>query len=99
MLGSFKKTPEQLLALDQVKEWTRLRFKLGEDAVILVAEIACALPGCPPIETVVAFWTDSDTRHHFKLFKPVAEVIEDDLPPTWMKDALAVSEDAGWECC
>lgn len=99
MLGSFKKTPEQLLALDQVKEWTRLRFKLGEDAAILVAEIACALPGCPPIETVVAFWTDSDTRHHFKLFKPVAEVIEDDLPPTWMKDALAVSEDAGWECC
>jgi nitrate reductase delta subunit len=99
MLGSFKKTPEQLLALDQVGEWTRLRFKLGEDAAILVAEIACALPGCPPIETVVAFWTDSDTRHHFKLFKPVAEVIEDDLPPTWMKDALAVSEDAGWECC
>ena len=99
MLGSFKKTPEQLLALDQVREWTRLRFKLGEDAAILVAEIACALPGCPPIETVVAFWTDSDTRHHFKLFKPVAEVIEDDLPPTWMKPALVVSEDAGWECC
>src|SRR5256885_12878890 len=52
------------------------------------SEVACALPGCPPLETVVAFWTDADTRHHFKVFKPVAEVAPDDLPPAWLKNAL-----------
>ena len=25
----------------------------------MVAEVACAVPGCPPLETVVAFWTDT----------------------------------------
>src|SRR5262245_2522734 len=48
MLRSFYKRPEYLQALDRVKEWTRLRFKLPEDAAILVTEVACALPGCPP---------------------------------------------------
>ena len=59
-------------ALDRVREWVRARFTLGE-AAILVAEVACAVPGCPPIETVIAFWSD-ERRHHFKVFKPVAEV-------------------------
>jgi len=66
MLRSFRKRPEGLKALERVKQWTRARFKLAQDAPILVGEIACGLPGCPPLETVVAFWTDGDTRHHFQ---------------------------------
>src|SRR6266849_5343555 len=99
MLRSFHKRPEYLQALDRVKEWTRVRFKLPQDAAILVTEVACALPGCPPLETVVAFWTDADTRHHFKVFKPLAEVVADDLPPAWMKNALIAVEGEGLECC
>ena len=99
MLRSFHKRPEYLQALDRVKEWTRVRFKLPQDAAILVTEVACALPGCPPLETVVAFWADADTRHHFKVFKPVAEVVADDLPPAWLKNALIAVEGEGLECC
>jgi nitrate reductase delta subunit len=83
-----------------VRAWTRARFALPEDAAILVAQVACSLPGCPPLETAVAFWTGGEaTRHQFKLFKPVAEVVEDDLPPSFMKTALIVDEDSGFECC
>jgi hypothetical protein len=46
----------------------------------------------------VAFWTE-DTRHHFKVFKPVEEVAADDLPPAWLKRALADTEGIGCECC
>jgi hypothetical protein len=99
MLRSFKKRPEHLEALERVREWTRARFKLGDDATILVSEVACGLPGCPPLETVIAFWTAADTRHHFKVFKRVAEVVPDDLPPTWLKDALIAIEGEGLECC
>jgi hypothetical protein len=99
MLQSFNKRPEHIAAIDRVKAWTRERFNLSDDIAILVAEIACGLPGCPPLETVVAFWTASGTRHQFKVFKPVAKVIADDLPPTWLKDALAVDEGVGFECC
>ena len=99
MLQSFYKRPEHVAALDQVREWTRTRFKLSDDAAILVAEVSCAVPGCPPLETVVAFWTDSETRHQFKLFKPLAAVVLDDLPPTWMKNALIAIEGSDLDCC
>jgi nitrate reductase delta subunit len=93
-----KTSPEHLAALDRVREWTRRRFKLADDAAILVSEIACNLPGCPPLETAIAFWSD-EKRHHFKLFKQVSEVAFDDLPYTWMKDELVVPEGFNCECC
>ncbi len=75
MAGAQKQRPEQSAAIDRVKERTRQRFTLADDVPILVAEVACGLPGCPPLETVVAFWTAHDQRHQFKLFKPVAAVV------------------------
>ena len=86
-------------AVARVRDWTRARYGLTEDETILVAEVACNLPGCPPLETVIAFWTEGDKRHHYKIFKPVAEVVEDDLPPGWMKDALEVSDEFVCDCC
>jgi hypothetical protein len=97
-LAPAKTSPEHLAALDRVREWTRRRFKLADDAAILVSEIACNLPGCPPLETAIAFWSD-EKRHHFKLFKQVSEVAFDDLPYTWMKDELVVPEGFNCECC
>ena len=99
MLQSFEKRPEYVAALDRVKAWTRERFKLPADTTIFVAEVSCALPGCPPRETVVAFWTDNDTRHQFKVFKPVAEVVADDLPPAWLKSGLVALDGFGCDCC
>jgi nitrate reductase delta subunit len=99
MLQTFEKRPEHLAAVERVKAWTRARFELADEATVFVTEVSCTLPGCPPRETVVAFWTEGDTRHQFKLFKPVAQVALADLPPAWLKPALVVAEDAGWECC
>jgi hypothetical protein len=33
------------------------------------------------------------------VFKPVGEVTDDDLPPRWMKDAIAVPDDFECDCC
>src|SRR5262252_8603839 len=98
-MQSFRSSPEHQAAFVRVREWTRLRFKLEEDATILVAEIACGWPGCPPLETVVAFWPDAATRHRFKIFKPVCDVTTDDLPFTWLKDSLVMPEGFGCDCC
>ena len=98
MLGLAKKTPERRQAVGRVEEWTRERFKLQKEAAVSVSEVACSLPGCAPLETVVMFWI-AEQRYQFKLFKPVAEVVVDDLPYAWLRDALAVQEGAGWDCC
>jgi hypothetical protein len=97
--GSLKRGPEELAALDRVREWTRARFALSEEAAILVAEVACGLPGCPPVETVVAFWTAGDARHQFKVFKPARDVVEDDLPFAWLKEALVALDGMDCDCC
>ena len=97
--GSAPKGPGHLEAVERVKEWTRVRFGLLEGDVVLVSEAASSLPGFPPLETGVAFRTSDGTRHHFKLFKRVEEVLEGDLPPAWMKTALAASDGFGCECC
>ncbi len=96
-VGFARNSPAHAQALDRVRTWTRERFKLGDEVPIVVAEIACGLPGCPPLETVVAFWTADDRRHQFKLFKPVQEVARDDLPFAWLMDSLAASEIS--DCC
>jgi nitrate reductase delta subunit len=98
MFAAIKKGPERLQTIERVTEWTRERFKLPKEVPIFVSEIACPLPGCPPLETVVAFWI-AERRYQFKLFKPVEEVVIDDLPYAWLKDALAVPEGFGYGCC
>ncbi len=99
MLGSLRKSPADLQALEQVRAWTRERFQLEPDDAILATEIACNVPGCPPLETVVAFWTGGKRRHHFKVFKAAVQVTPGDLPYAWMKDGLAVPEGFSCDCC
>ncbi|HEY6721185.1 MAG TPA: hypothetical protein VI363_06055 [Burkholderiales bacterium] len=98
MFASVRKSPERLQVIDRLTEWTRERFRLPKEAVISVSEIACPLPGCPPLETIVMFWI-AEQRYQFKLFKPVAEVVEDDLPYAWLKDAFVLPEGFEYDCC
>jgi hypothetical protein len=98
MPGFTKKSPGHGVALDRVRDWARARFALADGETIMVSEIACSVPGCPPIETHVVFWTALG-RHHFKIFKPLADVIESDLPPAFMKNALVALEGIDCDCC
>ena len=107
MFGSFKPDPLQDAALLRVQAWVRERFGLAAEWAVLVTELACELPGCPPLETVIVFWTPDcnaaapgqTRRHHYKFFKPAQQVSLDDLPPYWMKDALIVLPDWACGCC
>lgn len=85
-------------AMEQLKAWTRERFALPENAIIVVIETACTEPGFPPLETIVVFRTPPANSHNFKVFKPLAEIVPDDLPPAWMKDAI-ILHPQGCLCC
>ena len=101
-LRSSHRSPDHLAALERVRGWTRGRFKLADEDVVMVAEVACGLPGCPPVETVVAFWTGEaadQRRYQFKIFKPVNEVVNDDLPFAWLKASLESADGFACDCC
>ena len=98
MLGFIKKDQQNSTLTERVRGSTRQRFELTDDETVMVSEIACQVPGCPPIETHVVFWTAAG-RHHFKIFRPLAAVNEDDLPPAFMKNALLALEGFDCDCC
>jgi nitrate reductase delta subunit len=98
MLGFARNKPENSEASDRLRAWTRARFGLTDDATVMVSEVACGLPGCPPVETHLVFWTALG-RHHFQIFKPLADVVVDDLPPAFMKNALIARDGADVDCC
>jgi hypothetical protein len=97
LLGESPADPAFLLCLEAVQGWTRRRFKLPPDAAVLVSEMACTVPGCPPLETVVAFWTEDERRHQFKLYKPLREVQYDDVG--WLMGSPVAHQGSSWDCC
>jgi len=98
MLAFTTKSLDRAAVVAHVRGWTKARFALTDDETLMVSELACSVPGCPPIETHVVFWTAAG-RHHFKIFKPLAQVSEDDLPPAFMKNALVALEGFECDCC
>jgi len=48
---------------------------------------------------VVAFWSVDGMRHRFRVFKPVTDVTDDDIPPAWLKSSLAGDDAIGCACC
>lgn len=99
MFASTQKNPGHVQAIERLKALTRERFGLPPDTTLFAAELACALPGCPPMETVISFWNAAGQRYHFKIFKPVADILADDLPYRWLLEALAVPEGLECDCC
>ena len=97
--GPERRGPEHLAAVERIKDWTRARFALGDADTVLVTESATRLPGYPPRETVVAFWGADGRRHHFRAFKPAHEVVEEDVPPAWLKESLTLSQGIECACC
>ena len=89
----------RLQAATRVKRWTRERFALDPQSVVLVTELESGPPGFPPLHTVVAFWTAERRHYHFRVFKPLEAVLEDDLPPSWYREALAVRPGIDCGCC
>jgi len=77
-VGLTKKSPAISAEQERVRTWAREHFNLADDETIMVSELPCSDPGCPPVETNVVFWTRGG-RHQFKVYKPLAEVVPDDL--------------------
>ena len=98
-LGAFREDPARQEAIECIQSWTRGHFDLADGSTVLVTELVSSIPGCPPLETVVAFWLEDGQRHHFKVSKPLEKVTSNDLPPAWLKDALCAEAGDRFTCC
>ncbi|MEO7743141.1 MAG: hypothetical protein ABIR98_09410 [Usitatibacter sp.] len=97
--GAPRKGAAHLDSVERLKDWTRARFALCGDDTVMVTEEKPSYPGCPPMETVVAFWLDGRTPHHFRVFKAAGDVSEADIPPAWLRDSLSGVPGLTCSCC
>ena len=64
----------------QVKRWAQDAFNLQDGVTIMVTELRCTEPDCPPLETVIAVMhADARQPVQYKLHKPLAAVSQADL--------------------
>ena len=62
----------------RLKELAARVLAVADDEVVMVTELACIEPGCPPIETVIAVLGTGPARQ-LKIHKPIVEIDEADL--------------------
>lgn len=72
LFGSRPKVdPERI---SKIKEWAMEVFRLPADASVMVTELRCTEPGCPPLETVIAILDTPGKPRQFKIHKAIADL-------------------------
>jgi hypothetical protein len=59
---------------DRIKAWARDVFHLNDETTVMVTELECREPGCPPIETVIAVLKGPGNTQQYKIHKTADEV-------------------------
>ena len=78
MINFQKKMPDNRRFLKMVTEWVEEALPdTMDDATVMVNEMQCFEPGCPPLETVVTLLDKQSIV--FKIFKPVREVTPEEV--------------------
>ena len=58
----------------EVKEWVAEVFRLGGDVSVMVTDLRCTEPGCPPLETIIAILDRPGQPRQIKIHKAIAGV-------------------------
>ena len=65
--------------LDQIRYWTRQNLGFSKDVPIVIKEVPCVKPGCPPIETALMAFLKGEPPRLYKIQKTINEVAFDDV--------------------
>ena len=68
-----------LARVGEVKRWVAETFSLDDGVLVMVTELQCTEPGCPPIETVIALMGGPEGRRQFKLHARIAEITREQV--------------------
>lgn len=63
----------------EIRQWVRETHGVPEEVTVMVTELACPEPGCPPVETVVAVLHGPGNTVQGKIARPMAEVTREDV--------------------
>jgi G3E family GTPase len=65
--------------LDQIRYWMRQNFGFPKEAPIVIKEVPCVKPGCPPIETSIMAILKHEPPRLFKVQRTINEITFDNI--------------------
>lgn len=65
--------------LAAIKGWVAEALALPDDVTVMVTELRCTEPGCPPLETVIAVLRPGQPPEQQKLHQASATITADDI--------------------
>ncbi len=77
--GLNRSAPGQANKGRQIKDFVRQTLALHEDTTVLVTELRCSEPECPPLETVIALLVLDGRKFQKKIHQPLLEVTDEHL--------------------
>lgn len=69
-------------AIRYIKALARELMHAQDDDAVMVTELACTEPGCPPVETVIALLRAGAPPRQLKVHKAIPEVTREDVIAT-----------------
>jgi hypothetical protein len=70
----------------QIKQWVREAMALPAHVTLMVSELACSEPGCPPLETIIALLDGQGQPRQFKIHRPLTDVTRADVATILLGD-------------
>ena len=67
----------------------RSYLDLDEDVHVLIQELNCLEPDCPPKETIFAVFLENEAPFQFRLHKALEDISESDLAQLFLKHPQA----------
>ena len=71
--------PAQAQRVREIKDTVRSSLALADGVVVLVTELKCSEPGCPPVETIVALLGADGRNLQTKIHQPVIAIRAEQL--------------------
>jgi len=76
-------------AVARVRGWAREVWELGEGDSVVVTELECGEPGCPPLETVILIAAEARPTVQHKLHLAARDVRREHLVTLHIKESDA----------
>lgn len=67
-----------------VREWTRQALSLDESETVLVTELRCVEPGCPPREVIITVFAAHTPRRQRRIHCALADLDEARVCQAWL---------------
>ncbi|MBI0294717.1 hypothetical protein JBE04_09575 [Streptomyces sp. PRKS01-29] len=65
--------------LRELRQTVRRLLALDDDTAVVVRQLTCAEPGCPPLETIIAVLPMNGRARRWTLHTTTEQITEDDL--------------------